>query len=139
MTLTIVFEILVVVAVLTAIAIPLFRPVDDEYILAQKLSLEEGDQYHQLLYKKENFLSTLKDLEFEYETGKLSKEDFDETKEDFELKAIQVIKEIEEMEKAAKEAVSKPKKKGKQDLFCTSCGKKVGSDAKFCPSCGKQV
>ena len=158
---TVVAEIVLVVVVLSLLAMPLFRKVDEEYILTQKLSAEEGDQYHQLLARKENLLEAIKDLSFDFETGKLSEEDYNLTKADFELQAIEVIKEVDEMKTKAEaehartinsaknQTVASEKQHGatpeakvtvKAHAFCPHCGTALrGEGFKFCPSCGKQL
>ncbi len=146
---TVIAESFLVAVVLSLLAIPLFRKVDDEYILIQKLSSEEGDQYHQLLARKENCLEAIKDLTFDYETGKLSEEDYTRTKADFEMQAIEVIKEVEKMKKSAeashKALLNNEEKKTESEkkpaaAFCHHCGSPLKSSGfKFCPSCGKPL
>ncbi|MBF0274530.1 MAG: zinc ribbon domain-containing protein [Nitrospinae bacterium] len=130
--------IILIGGVLGLIAIPLLTKVDEDYILEQKLSLEEGDKYHQLLYKKENILTAIKDIEFDYETGKLSEDDYKKTRGDFEHMAIEVVKEIEQFTKKAKE-VKKNKQQKRKKSFCPSCGEKLSQAYKFCPACGKSI
>jgi len=80
---------------------------------------------------RDNLLSAIKDIEFDYEMGKLSLEDFSEIKAQYRDKAIEVLKEIE-MQKEGNskirpsdtegvcEVCKSPRKKG--DRFCRNCG-----------------
>lgn len=48
---------------------------------------------------KENLYAAIKDIEFDYGLGKLSKEDFDELSNKYKIEAANVLKEIDQTEK----------------------------------------
>ncbi|MEW6086929.1 MAG: hypothetical protein AB1498_01325 [bacterium] len=52
------------------------------------------EQMNILIKQKKQIYSLLKDLEFEYETNKISKKDFEKLREEYKIKAILIIKEI---------------------------------------------
>jgi len=129
----VIIEILIVAAVLVYIGWPLYRPES-----AVVTAVEEGDDYHKLLYKKDASLMAIKDLEFDYKTGKIDEEDYSELKRSFETNAVEVLKAIDQAEKGVKtsqpaESVSKPAS------FCAGCGNSLGSGDAFCPQCGRKA
>ncbi len=83
-------EILLVAAVLVFIGYPLFRRP------AEQKTLKEGDDYHNLLYAKEAAFMALKELDFDYDTGKVGEEDYRKIKKQYEGEAVAIIKQIDE-------------------------------------------
>ena len=51
-----------------------------------------------LLHRRQEKLSAIKDLEMEFRIGKLSKEDFDETRERLAREAVEILKAIDARE-----------------------------------------
>ena len=88
-----ILEGLLVAFVLIIIGIPLFRqPV-------QQKTISEGDEYHNLLYAKDAAFMAIKELDFDYETGKMGEEDYREIKKKYEGEAVAIMKQIDEAEK----------------------------------------
>lgn len=88
-----IMEGLLVALVLIIIGIPLFRqPVKEK-------TMSEGDEYHNLLYAKDAAFMAIKELDFDYETGKMGKEDYREIKKKYEGEAVAIMKQIDEAEK----------------------------------------
>ncbi len=126
----VVFEVLLVLTVLAVIGYPLFvepRTVE---------GVEEGDEYHKLISAKESALVALKDLDFDYKTGKLDDEDYQKLKAQYESEAVSVLKQIDEAGKGGQKEIRQSKQQGR---FCTSCGTKASPDDAFCSSCGKPL
>ncbi|MBI3793736.1 MAG: zinc ribbon domain-containing protein [Nitrospinae bacterium] len=114
-------EILLVLVVMTAIGYPLFvQPKAVEVT-------EDGDEYHRLVSAKESAFVALRDLEFDFKTGKLDEEDYDQLKSRYESEAVAVLKEIDANQKPT------------DAIFCTSCGAKAEAKDKFCRSCGSHI
>ena len=89
-------EILVVGLVLFGIGYPLFmRP-------KEVITLDEGDEYHNLLYAKDAALLAIKELDFDYDTGKLGEDDYKRIKKQFESEAVAIIKQVDEAESLQK-------------------------------------
>jgi len=128
------FEILILILTLGVIGYPIFRK--------SKKPLEvlagEGDTYHELLYKKDAAYTAIKDLEFDYQSGKLSEEDYSQMKEQFDREAISILEKIDQLEKKEKKLAvpvsSKPK-----TVFCAQCGKRNQVKNNFCFSCGTKL
>ncbi len=51
----------------------------------------------QVLEEKENLVANLKDIEMDYRMGKLSEEDYEQLKSDFELRAMGVFERLEQL------------------------------------------
>ena len=122
-------EILMLLGVLTALGLPI--------LLSGRKSgeeLVEGDELHRLLYKKDVTYMSLKDLEFEYQTGKIDESDYNSLKTKYEAEAVSILKEIDNAEKSGK---SSKKESGKR--FCSECGTSVSRSDKFCSSCGNRL
>jgi rubrerythrin len=126
-------ELLLVAAILVYIGWPLYRPET-----ATVTAVEEGDDYHKLLYKKDASLMAIKDLEFDYKTGKIDEDDYNELKKSFEYAAVKVLKAIDHVEKSGKVSPQA----GSESIgasVCSGCGNKLGSGDAFCPQCGRKT
>lgn len=67
-----------------------------------------------LYIQREGTYATLKELEFDYETGKLIDEDFRELRSRYSAEAVRILRRIEEVESAMKP--TKPVKSEKTDM-----------------------
>lgn len=121
-------EILVIAAVLLAIGYPLFRS-------ARADAIQEGDDYHRLLYRKEASYLALKDLEFDYKTGKIDEDDYHILKKSFEKEAVGILKGIDALKK---EGLPNTGTKQKARL-CSACGKKLNPSDNSCKHCGNKI
>jgi len=129
----VIIELLLVAAILIYMGWPLYRPES-----AIVTAVEEGDDYHKLLYKKDASLMAIKDLEFDYKTGKIDEEEYSELKKSFETNAVEVLKAIDQAEKGVKP--SQPAEpESKHASFCGGCGNKLDSGDAFCPQCGRKA
>jgi len=111
----------------------------------------------QLEYEKEEAYAAIRELEFDENMGKISKEDFGALKRQYMLDAAHYLKEIDELQ----EKKSKRKELGEEeiideiekeisslrhdgsskqdDVFCVKCGTKASSHQRFCTSCGAKI
>ncbi len=89
-------EIVLIALVLGFIGYPIFVK------YAEVGEIEEGDEYHNLLYLKDAAYIALKDLEFDFKTGKIDDEDYGNLKAQFESDAVGILKKIDEYEKKKK-------------------------------------
>src|SRR3989338_2185751 len=98
----------------------------------------EASHYNELVHKKETAYITIKDLEFDYRTGKLSQADYMELKNRYEAEALQTLKEIDGFgEKKAIPTVEKVQEEGA--VFCPKCGTKTKAEDNFCFKCGAKL
>lgn len=132
------------------VSAPLLKERQAEKMLAD---FYQETELHHLLSRKESIYTAIKDLEFDYKTGKLADEDYEELKTKFEEQAAQVLQEIDSLKKGQKktEPAGKAEGKGKRsgvkkgalrqeaNAVCSACGAKLPSESKFCPACGEKV
>ncbi|VAX14931.1 hypothetical protein MNBD_NITROSPINAE01-577 [hydrothermal vent metagenome] len=122
-------ELALLVAVMFVVAYPLMK---------SALSSESGEELLEsdlsdLLYKKDAAYIALKDLDFDYKTGKIDDEDYQEMKGRFEFNALAALKEIEDYKKG--EWVPNTP----QNRVCPKCGAKALESHKFCTQCGTPI
>ena len=92
--------------------------------------------------RKHAIYDNLRDLQFEYRLGKLSDEDYRETKLALQKELAVVLSETEETVKrlglTTKTAPAKPVAKS-AGVRCPSCGASFPQSLKFCGECGKAI
>ncbi len=124
-------EVLLALAVMAAIGYPLFvRPSIAEG------EVDEGDERHRLISAKEAAFVALKDLEFDYKTGKIDEADYASLKNRYEAEAVRVMKSLDA---TTGEAAPARKRAGEKARFCASCGAKADADDRFCAACGHPI
>ena len=101
-------ELLLVLTILIIVGIPLFTKVSIKSLLFPRD--QELECYKHLLVRKEEILLSIKELEFDNKTGKLSPEDFESTTKKLEIEALEVLVEIDQLEKEYKKNASKDSK-----------------------------
>jgi hypothetical protein len=115
--------------------------------------------------KRENVLATLRDLDFDFKTGKVCEEDYQPLRAQLMAEAAQYMeaeaneeKQLEEMIRARRAAqpgtlkcehCEAPIQAGQRfcstcgsaikNVLCPSCGKKIQAGDLFCASCGSQI
>jgi len=96
---------------------------------------------HDLIERKEAIYAAIKDIEFDYQMGKLSEEDFQALRQQYKDEAVGLLKKIDQVQ-------HKPGKKGKAasqkkeevaPKFCSNCGDAVNRGDKFCVNCGNAL
>lgn len=84
----------IMLIVLTVLVYPLFKK------FSEQMPVEiYGDRHGELLSRKESLYSTLKELDFDFKTDKLSREDYEELKKRYRGEALSLLKELDEAEK----------------------------------------
>lgn len=106
------------------------------------------DHRFQLEEKKRAAYSALKELEFDFHMGKLTKEDYTELRSHYEREAIEILKEIdkssskEKLEEKVEEEIAAYLEKNKRTdtiNFCPYCGNKIRRQDGFCSKCGTRL
>lgn len=97
-------QLILVLVILTAVGVPLFRGLSKIKLFAQLDA--SGEQYKHLLVRKEEVLLAIKDLEFDWKTSKVSEQDHQTQRNKLEVETVAILEELEVLEKA--------KKKGKK-------------------------
>lgn len=160
--LELVVKIVMALAVVGFVGYPLLRVEDDEQE-AEFLSEEAEELYR----RKESTYSAIKELEFDWRTGKLSEEDFRELDAKYRAEAVEILEAIDLLESGDRKATEakaaartspakasaaggaaakKAKAKGPSAepatltaLVCAECGQTNRPGSRFCGSCGSAL
>lgn len=107
-----------------------------------------GGPLAELEAKKERTYSALKEIEFDFRTGKLSEEDYRELEEQYRVQALQLLREIDRAAaggngKGEAQAAERPARAesafGGAALACWNCGVTVRAGDRFCEGCGNPL
>ena len=164
--------ILLVIVILTAvfITLPFFKKnADAENAIGQRPNPIENPslvELKKLESERELLYAALNEIEFDYGLGKLSREDYDELKQDYKIKAASVLRRIDELGEGLRDAgledrlekeitaarnldsaerdeieeeilrARKQKIDKNKHLTCMSCGKEYNAGDLFCSRCG---
>ena len=85
--------------------------------------------------RRESVLAALRDLDFDFKTGKVSEEDYQPLRAQLLAEAAQYI-ESEKDEEQKLEALIQARRKTPQKITCEHCGTPMEADQKFCSKCG---
>ncbi len=101
-------ELLLIILVGLAIGYPLF--LKKQRVIKEDNTLDLNGLPH-LLVQKEVAYATLKDLDFDFKTGKLSEEDYQELKSRYEEEALSILEKIDKFSKKQSNPAKKTRKK----------------------------
>ena len=93
-------ELFFVVIVLLVVGIPLFGKLQLKK-LVEPID-PESDEYKHLLVRKEETLISIKELEFDFNTEKISESDYQELRKKLEAEATELIKKLDQLEQGRK-------------------------------------
>lgn len=123
------------------------------------LPMEDDNPLVELIQRKDTVLLSIKELEFDYQTGKLSADDYARLDQRLRQQAISLLRQLEkdapdspaleaELEAAIlrhRQHPDQPPNPAKLDdgkaqpLFCTHCGSPILATNNFCAKCGTPV
>ncbi|MDP7109103.1 MAG: hypothetical protein QF504_04545 [Nitrospinaceae bacterium] len=93
-------ELLLIAGVLIAIGIPLFTKLPKTRPFATINPTKE--EYNHLLVRKEEVLLSIRELEIDFKTDKISDEDYENLRKKMEGEAMETLERIEQLEKESK-------------------------------------
>ncbi|MFQ5651874.1 MAG: zinc ribbon domain-containing protein [bacterium] len=106
-------------------------------------ALRTNQRASDLVDRKHALYAAIKDIEFDFQMGKLSEEDFQELRQQYKNQAVNILKKIDQRQRKKMRAGGRHAKKEKSRTgtqkgmnFCWSCGTRLGAEEKFCPNCG---
>jgi hypothetical protein len=90
-----------------------------------------SSQYDDLYGERENVFEALRDLQFEYATGKLSTSDYEQLQARYQAQAAGIMQQLDAL---------KPKNKNAQgNRTCPRCQAVMSAQDKFCAKCGAKL
>src|SRR6266566_1067728 len=91
--------------------------------------------------RKAAIYENLRDLQFEYRVGKLSDQDYQQTKQDLQKELAGVLAEIDRLKQtlASQVVAAAPAAPKKTRYICPSCKAEFPTALKFCGECGKPM
>ncbi|MEO7649820.1 MAG: hypothetical protein ABIZ80_05090 [Bryobacteraceae bacterium] len=91
--------------------------------------------------RKASIYENLRDLQFEYRVGKLSDQDYQQTKLDLQKELALVMAEVDRVKSTLGQPVTaaKPAPKKPTGFVCPSCRAEFPTALKFCGECGKPM
>ena len=117
-----------VVIVIVIVGYPLVNP--DKYREPVARS-QAANRYDDLYGARENVFDALRDLQFEYATGKLSASDYEQLKGRYEVQAAGILEQIDTLNPKAKV--------GDGMRNCPRCNSPMSAQDKFCTKCGAKL
>jgi cytochrome c-type biogenesis protein CcmI len=103
---------------------------------------EPVSPFQHLDERKAAIYENLRDLQFEYRVGKLSDQDYQQTKKDLQRELAGVMAEVDrvKLQLSSNGSVPPPEPKPIIDpLTCPYCAAKFAQPLKFCGECGKPM
>ena len=106
---------------------------------------ENNRAVDELSRKKRALIKEIKDIELDYEMGKIDKSDFDDLTKNYRQQAMLVIKEIDSKNgrqvKRKKASVNTEFVVPENEIsgFCVECGSPLFNEAAFCGVCGHKI
>jgi hypothetical protein len=89
--------------------------------------------------RKAVIYDNLRDLQFEYRLGKLSDQDYQQTKQDLQRELAVVLAEIETIAPQPRKPAAAPPAAKPAPNTCPHCGAKFPKPMKYCGECGKPM
>ena len=93
-------ELLFVLVVLLLVGIPLFGKLQLKKLV--EAVDPDSDEYKHLLVRKEETLISIKELEFDFNTEKISESDYQELRKKLEAEATELIEKLDQLEQGRK-------------------------------------
>ena len=103
----------------------------------------EDESLQELHSRRDTIYSMLKEIEFDYQSGILTDEDYHDLETRYKRKAIATLKDLDGMKKGTKIDKEIEKQvleiRRSQGWFCSQCGVKRQEADRFCSHCGASL
>lgn len=86
--------------------------------------------------RKDAALDLLRELEFEYQTGKLPEEDYRRLRHRYALAAVQARDEVAAGESGGTRPAGRSPESAGSSIFCVACGAELAKPVRYCSQCG---
>ncbi len=101
----------------------------------KKMSFAVNHRAEELESRKAQIYAAIKDIDFDFQMGKLSKEDYEQLRSQYKSQAVGLLKQVDQMPGNRKGGAD-PRTAVK---FCHECGQPLTVSDKFCSACGEKV
>lgn len=128
---------IVLAAVFGFIAYPIFNPPRTEQ--------NESNALDTLIAQRDSAYQAIRDLDFDYQLGKLSATDYNTLRERYKGQAAATLREIDAMSAAQIDQIGQTREQEHsqhnqvQELRCGNCGTLYELGDKFCRKCGNKL
>ncbi|MFQ5904889.1 MAG: hypothetical protein ACE5JO_14495 [Candidatus Binatia bacterium] len=98
-----------------------------------------------LLREKETAIGALKEIEFDYVSGKLSFDDYSRLNSSYENRVVKLLKELDghdtedPLSQVVEEIIAERKNKMKAGQVCPQCYRSAPVGSNYCPDCGTGI
>ncbi len=103
----------------------------------------EDDKMQELRSERDTTYSMLKELEFDFQSGVLTEEDYRDLEARYKGKAISILKGLDDLETGTDVDEEIERRvlvlRQTRGRFCSQCGTKTQEDDRFCPHCGASL
>lgn len=127
---------LIVIGAIGVVLWPLFRSKPVPY----RGQSWERERLESLLARRDSAYDAIRDLEFEYQVGNLSKRDYLELRERYRLRAARVLEEMDGLPPGEPPQEDKAEVSPRPDVperdLCPACGQPREAGYRFCRHCG---
>ncbi len=106
----------------------------------QKVSFARNHRAEEFEARKAEIYAAIKDIDFDFQMGKLSQEDYDQLRSQYKAEAVSLLKRIDQT-LGQNKGSGQPQKGKSSSLvkFCHQCGQPLQQSDVFCTSCGEKV
>jgi hypothetical protein len=119
---------IVLAAVFGFIAYPILNP--------PRTEKTKSDALDTLLVQRDSAYQAIRDLDFDYQLGKLSETDYSALRERYKARAASALHELDTMQVAP---TNRTGMAHEQDSNCGNCGTPYDPSDKFCRKCGNKL
>lgn len=106
----------------------------------QKVSFAVNHRAEELEARKTEIYTAIKDIDFDFQMGKLSKEDYEHLRSQYKAEAVGLLKNIDQLQGRRKDSGHAQKDKSRSSVkFCHQCGQPLQHSDAFCTACGEKV
>ena len=112
---------------------------------------ENGDETERLLLQKEMLYGAIRDLDFDFQTGKVDQKDYAELHQQLEREAVQILRQLDAadplvaLDHEIERQVFALRRHGASTVCgssresCSGCGTPLENGENFCPCCGQAL
>ena len=134
---TVIITLLLTIAAFAAVAYPYLKR------KPTPMAINGDEKAQELHFKRDAAYSMLKELEFDFQSGILSREDYSDLEARYKTKAVSILKKLDGLQEdsSPEDEIEKQVQRLRRNRgrFCSQCGVKQPTSARFCADCGTRL